>query len=437
MNKIYDNAKSIGSKLFTAPLIIQKSRHPADEPVKITAADLRSIVWGFGLTASGGGGALIDGIDLAEALITDGFDHLIAQPTANASSDEMLVMPGGMGAPSAIAGNIVDFVPACLAAIEILDKNGKLGRPIKGLLPVEAGPVNGLLALYIAYKSAGKYTIYNCDGAGRAVPSLTNLLYNYQDDVTFSPAGVADIHGENAAVHTGWGDGLEGEKGLRPVIASLGGAVGLAAWPQSGAETAGADLNVTTFSDAIAIGEHLRKHAGSAKKLKEYLKRVAPSRKFKSLVWTATFDEISIDPAGREQGYDKGYIVFGRDSIEDNVEYRIYFLNENLFISRHDSTSKEFLSYVATAPSIIAGFYSDPEPPPFLGVGANAMVPYNTGDNNKIETLVGREVVVVVTPPSAKSLYRQDLKESFVTVLNSYFNDYGFEFDIDDIIPER
>jgi len=427
--------KVSGSKLFMAPLITQGSEKPTEGPIKITANDLTSIVWGLGLTASGGGGALVDGIDLAEALLKDGFDHLVAQPSAEASPDEMLVMPGGMGAPSAIAGNIVDFVPACLAAINILDKNGGLGLPIKGLLPVEAGPVNGLLALYIAYKSAGKYRLYNCDGAGRAVPSLTNLLYNYQKGVTFSPVGVADIHGENAAVHTDWKNGMEGENGLRPVIASLGGAIGLAAWPQDGGQASEADLNVSTFSDAIAVGKQLHKHAGSARRLKDHFRKTAPSRKFKSLAWSANFDEINIDPAGREQGYDKGYIVFGRDSIEKGVEYRIYFLNENLFISRHDSTSKEFISYVATAPSIIAGFYSDPAPPPFLGVDANAMIPYNTGDNNKIETLVGREVVVVVTPPSAKSLYSRDLKESFVAVLNSYFNDYGFEFDMGDITP--
>jgi len=241
--------------------------------------------------------------------------------------------------------------------------------------------------------------------------------------VTFSPAGVADIHGKNAAVHTGWENGMEGEKGLRPVIASLGGAVGLAAWPQGGVNVAEAELNASTFSDAMTIGRNLHKYANSAKRLKEYFRRAAPSRKFKSLVWGATFNEISIDPAGRDQGYDKGYIVFGRDSIEENIEYRIYFLNENLFVSRHDSVSKEFISYVATAPNIIAGFYSDPSPPPFLGIGAGAMVPYNTGDNNKIETLVGREIVVAVTPPSAN--------------LNSYFNDYGFEFDMNDIMPER
>jgi len=427
------------SKLFTAPLIASKKEskkdRSANKAIKITSADLVSITWGLGLTASGGGGALVDGIELAEALIKDGFDHLIAYPTADAPADGMLVMPGGMGAPTAVSGKIADFVPACLAAIEVLDQKGDLGRPIKGLLPVEAGPVNGFLPVYIAYKSDGKYVLYNCDGAGRAVPSLTNLLYNYQKGVTFSPAGVADIHGENTAVHTGWKSGADGEKGLRPVIASLGGVIGLAAWPQDGTQTARADLNHSTFSDAITVGKHLRIHAESARKLKDFFKKSAPSMDFKSLIWSTIFNEIYIDPDGREQGYDKGYIVFGRNSIESGVEYRIYFLNENLFISRHDSTSKKFLSYVATAPSIIAGFYSDPAPPKFLGVGSGAMIPYNTGDNDKIETLIGREIVVVVTPPSAKSMYRKNLKESFVDVLNGYFNDYDFVFDLDDIIP--
>jgi len=428
--------KASSSKLFTAPLMTQAARKPAGEAVNIKATDLVSIAWGFGLMASGGGGALIDGIDLAEALIDEGFERLMAHPTADAPPDAMLVMPGAMGAPTAVSGKVVDFVPACLAAIDILDEQGGLAHPIKGLLPIEVGSLNGFLAIYIAYKSAGKYTLYNCDGAGRAVPSLTNLLYDYQKGVTFSPAGVADVHGENAAVHTGWKNGAEGESGLRPVIASLGGMIGLSAWPQDGAQAAGADLNASTFSDAIAVGRQLHQHAASGKKLKAHFRRVAPSRKFKSLVWHTIFNDIHIDPDGIEQGYDKGYIVFGRDSIEQGVEYRIYFLNENLFVSRHDSTSKEFLSYVATAPSIIAGFYSDPEPPPFLDVGPDAMVPYNTGDNNKIKTLVGREVVVVVAPPSAKSLYRLDLKESFVNVLNSYFNDYGFEFDMEDIKPD-
>jgi len=428
--------KSSGSKLFTAPLITPTIRKPKAAAIRIHAADLAHIAWGFGLMASGGGGALIDGIDLAKALIEDGFKHLDAHPTTDAPADAMLVMPGAMGAPTAVSGKVVDFVPACLAAIDVLDQKGALAHPIKGLLPIEAGSLNGFLAIYIAYKSAGKYTLYNCDGAGRAVPSLTNLLYDYQKGVTFSPAGVADVHGQNAAVHTGWENGAQGESGLRPVIASLGGMIGLAAWPQDGAQAAKADLNTTTFSDAITVGRHLHAHAQSAKKLHEHLKRVAPSQAFKSLLWNTTFNELHIDPDGIKEGYDKGYIVFGRDIIEAGVEYRIYFLNENLFISRHDSSSKAFLSYVATAPSIIAGFYSDPSPPAFLDVPANAMIPYNTGDNDAIETLVGREIVVVVTPPAATSLYRKDVKESFVTVLNSYFNDYGFSFDLDDLTPD-
>jgi hypothetical protein len=280
-----------------------------------------------------------------------------------------------------------------------------------------------------------QYKLYDCDGAGRAVPSLTNLLFDFEG-ISFSPSAQASIDASQTNVDNTWANGTQGEAGLRDVIAGYGGAIGLAAWPQSGATLSRASLVQGTYGTAATRGNQTYSLRGSPAALVSYLAAMAPNAEFSGLTWRATFNEIFRDPDGLANGYDKGYIVFGRDTIESGAEYRMYFLNENLFISRHSSADGAFLGYIATAPSTIACYFSDPNPPTSLQCNPGDFIPYNTGDNNIIETLTEQEVIVSVSSPST-ILYQEAVQSSFVTVLNDYFSEppYGFTFTQADIYP--
>ena len=425
-------------QLFGGPSIKKTSRpsHKVHKNIRtplatyISKEGLINIAWGFGVSASGGGGSFVDGINLAYTMISEGFTGLQTRSIYDAPAQEMSAISGGMGAPSAIAGGLIGFIPSCKAALETLNELGQLPYPITGITPIEAGPVNGLLPIYLSFKF--DYNLYDCDGAGRAVPSLTNLLFDYEN-IRFSPAGVSDIDAVTTEIHDEWDDGAAAEDGLRDVIITYGGAIGLAAWPQNGTQLQASELNVGTYGTADRLGAAIQEVKSNGLLLEAYFVIEAVNEKFRQLIWRAKLDYVYSDPDALEQGYDKGYLVFGRDTIELGYEYRLYFLNENLFISKH-SVEGTFIEYVTTAPSTIAAFFSDPTPPDVLQAAADDFIPYNTGDMKYIQNLVGKEILVVVTPPAEK-LYQQDVEYSFVDVLNSYFNDYDFNFTLNDIYP--
>jgi DUF917 family protein len=416
-------------------------RRKADADFTIDSSNVLDIGWGLGLTASGGGGSFVDGMNLIQNMVDDGFVSLTAKAITNAVANEASVIAGGMGEPSAIGGTLVQFVDSCLAAIDALKTALAIQDPITGILPIEAGPVNAILALYICYKSGGSYTLFDCDGGGRAVPSLSNLLYDFEG-VAFSPSAQASLDGSKTQVDTFWVSGSDAELGLREAISEYGGAIGLAAWFQPGEKLAGATLNTDTFRTAATTGGYIRSYKSNPGELLAYLKSIAGiNPQFEGLTVRTTFNERkSLDNAA---GYDKGYFAFGRDG---TYEYRLYYLNENMFIGKFLMTDETFVEYVATAPSVISMFISDPEPPPELTeaddtVKAGDYIPYNTGDLANIDRLVGQDMIVCVSPPTP-ILYEPKKVDTFLTVLNSYFNNPDdpapwFPFTIADIFPKN
>lgn len=396
---------------------------------------LRNIGWGFGLSSSGGGGSFVDGVQLVEDMIANGFTNIVAKSLDTAVPGEYSAIAGVMGAPSAI-GNLTDFTPTCIAALDALSDSGTFPGSISGVTPIEAGPVNGLIAVNICYVSNGKYALYECDGAGRAVPSLTNLLFDFEG-ITFSPsAQTSATDPVQININTTWEDGAQGEAGLRDVIANFGGAIGLAAWAQDGATLSSASLPANTFLTAATQGERIQALKGDGDALGTWLESLAPNAQFNGLTWHATFNSLYRDPDGLAAGYDKGYITFGRDEIETGYEYRLYYLNENMFISKHDVTTGNFIRYVATAPSTICCFFADPAPAAVLNSAAGDYIPYNTGDLNTVENLIGQQMIVSTSSPT-ELLYQPAVMDTFVAVLNDYFSaaPYGFVFTSDDIFP--
>lgn len=141
--------------------------------------DLYDLLWGLGLGGSGGGGGYLIGQALVKAIIREipVTDRILYSVSA-AADDDFAVMAGGIGAPSAITPEtITTFAAYAIAAIDAYSREQK--KKVNALVPVEAGPVNALLALYLGWKN--KLKVFDCDGDGRAVPSLTNLVFGYND----------------------------------------------------------------------------------------------------------------------------------------------------------------------------------------------------------------------------------------------------------------
>ncbi|CAM1364207.1 hypothetical protein TXIAM_240049 [Tenacibaculum xiamenense] len=357
-------------------------------------------------------------------MLNSGFDYITALDKNNAPDYTYAGIAGGMGAPTAIS-SLLDFAVACKAAIDAFN-NEFSSKAITGILPIESGPVNGLLAIYIAFKY--KYRLYDCDGAGRAVPSLSNLLYSKPfSNVNYSPSAAASMDGKQTSTNNTWTTGAEAEEGLRPTIDKLGGAVGITAWAYDSYNLANTDLYTGTYSNHATIGKNLKTYYTDKVNLYAYLESLAPKNsEFENLLLDTHLVDVVEESAA---GYDKGYIVFNKEG--DN-EYRLYYLNENMFIAQYNVKDNSY-KYVATAPSTITMFIYDSNPNKDLGLEAG-YIPYNTGDLKTIKTLKGNEMIVSVTPPTCL-LYGKDQKQSFVNVLNSYFNDDNFSFTISDIIP--
>ncbi|CAI8363472.1 MAG: Uncharacterised protein [Hyphomonas sp. TMED17] len=157
------------------------------------------LLYGLGFGASGGGGGYTIGLSLVEAikrLIP--VENRVRYDVDTAADDEFLVMAGGIGEPSAITPTtIFKFAEYIDVAIAQYEKDH--GFKVTGLLPVEAGPVNALLAMYYGWARSQNdpgFKVYNVDGDGRAVPSLTNLVFGY-NDYPIAPVYLAGNKGWN------------------------------------------------------------------------------------------------------------------------------------------------------------------------------------------------------------------------------------------------
>ena len=128
----------------------------------------------------------MQGLAIAQKAIDDGFESVnIYQPKQLTGLGKAFVS-GGIGKPEAIQ-NPVEFGKKMTILLTKLNVHlRKSGSHLQGILPVEAGPINGLLPIYNVHAYNKKQTdpkckiwLFDCDGAGRAVPALTTLMYDY------------------------------------------------------------------------------------------------------------------------------------------------------------------------------------------------------------------------------------------------------------------
>ena len=346
-------------------------------------ADLYDLLWGLGLGGSGGGGGYKIGDALVKAIIAEiPIQRRVLYSVSSAADSDFAVMAGGIGAPSAITTKtITNFADYCMAAIDAYSKEQK--KTVNALLPVEAGPVNALLALYLGWKNGLK--VFDCDGDGRAVPSLTNLVFGY-NGYPIAPLYLAGKkHGEDkisaAEVTPAPKDAAAAEGAIRDNLGTYDRAAGLVCWGQTGAQMKASKYLIRDQFEALRdLGAKCRACASDPVQLFDTLRS-------SSMVEDVISAKLISVNQEEQAGYDVDNLVFFKN-------YRYWFikaLNENMLMwSRiiigaegdvDDGTT------ITTAPNGIA--------PIFDVGGKGTYVPLNNGDDLRTADVVGHPALIV------------------------------------------
>lgn len=426
---------------------------------KIDNEALYNIAFGFGISASGGGGSFLQGLSIAQQSIDDGFDSIYLQDPTEISQNEVAFVSGGIGKPAALK-NPVTFgnkVIALLVSLEsYLESQSSV---LKGILPIEAGPINGLLPIYTVYKynqsvdESKQISLYDCDGSGRAVPSMTTsmydeyfengtcpIAYNFKDDSKATKNVLiqsSDVLNGADAEQIFSGVMMYGRKNE---------AIPLACWKFDANMAAnGVGFPIGTYTYWMHMGGLFKKAYKNKDALKLFLTAMNKANsysfsdnsnsfsEFEPLMWTGTLDSDSLVEVANDR-WDCGYIVFETEMVlgKKISEKRLYYVNENLTVSKFHCHSKE-VTNLATAPSSITAFFYDDDPPSGYTIGTDGeqleagYIPYNTGDLKRIKDLCDKnaEIIVAVTDPTVpyntNYLYQDDMCNRFIDVMNSTF----------------
>ena len=213
--------------------------------------DLIYLAFGGALYGSGGGGALVDAYNITK-IIPKSFKAKLL-PVDRAEDDAIYVVAGGIGAPSAVRQRSPELIEAAAKSAKRLGElsGGKLG----GILSVETGPINSILAA--ALSSNLNLPLIDADGAGRAVPTLSHLTYAHEADISIAPIVLTSLSGEQIILYPK--NPEEADSMIRDIIQkpSWGSVAGLALWSQTGKQLKSSKIIRDTFSRAREIGQLL------------------------------------------------------------------------------------------------------------------------------------------------------------------------------------
>jgi DUF917 family protein len=362
-------------------------------PAYYTDNDLADLLFGLGLGASGGGGGYTIGQALVSAIIREIPSYRrVLTPVSQALDGDFAVMAGGIGAPSAITpGTITSFADYAMAAINAY-RNEK-GVNINALVPVEAGPVNALLALYLGWKYGLK--VFDCDGAGRAVPSLTNLVFGY-NAYPIAPLYLAGVKSGQPGITAGEvlpppKDAAAAEAAIRDNLPQYGNAAGLVCWGQSGAQLRTSSYLIADQFDILRdLGSKLRNAISVAETI--YILRQSP---LVDDVYVTRLDAIHTDP---RPGYDDGMLVF--TDLNTSAQMKIQYENENMLMFAGDR--------IVTAPNGISMIFQT----------NRGLIPLNNGDDLQKQGLIGALSLVIVLKERCV-LYNGGVGASFANVLKA------------------
>lgn len=355
--------------------------------------DLRDLLFGLGMGASGGGGGYLIGQALVDAIIREvpPFKRVLL-PISQALPSDFAVMAGGIGAPSAITPvTITKFADYAWAAIQAYGQSQKV--TVNALLPVEAGPVNALLAMYLGWTRGLK--VFDCDGAGRAVPSLTNLVFGY-NDYPIAPVFLAGEKGGQPVVGQVLpppADAEAAEAAIRDNLPTYGNAAGLVCWGQTGSQLRASTYVIAGQFEVLRVfGGKLRAASGNLRYMALVLN--SETELVDSWFWTQ-LSQIKTDP---RPGYDDGTLIFGAGAGPE-ATLQIAYENENMIARYGDGR-------IFTAPSGISMMFQ---------LNGN-LVPLNNGDNLPQAVPLGSTTFVVILKERCV-LYQNPVVASFQKVL--------------------
>ena len=153
--------------------------------MKLDADDLKPLVFGTALLASGGGGdPYVGELVLRQSMRKFGPVRLTDPLRINDRS--LIVTVGAIGAPTVFLERFPG-VDAMICAVAAVQK--AVGRKVDAIAPVEAGGLNALLPIALAQRL--NLPIIDADGMGRAFPEGQMMTYGIYGG-RLSPAAVVD-----------------------------------------------------------------------------------------------------------------------------------------------------------------------------------------------------------------------------------------------------
>lgn len=161
----------------------------------IDAIDIEYIAYGTGILGCGGGGESYHcKLWCLEVLRRDKHSMRVAPPSYFASSSDLVIGIGFMGAPT-VSHELLSNDHECLQAVNKIEEY--LGKKINGIFSVEIGGSNGLMGLLVA--ASKQVPCIDCDEMGRAFPCLNQFL-NFIHDQPLTPVCLCDIRGETVLI---------------------------------------------------------------------------------------------------------------------------------------------------------------------------------------------------------------------------------------------
>ena len=358
---------------------------PKSNYLHLNKTDLIFTYLGLSIKGSGGGGGFMDGLE-----ILDKISEIDIYDISSVEDDKLYIVAGGIGAPTALKENLDSLIKSIVTSANELAtlKGKKLG----GVLSVESGPANAMIAMLISKEL--KLPLINADGAGRSVPSLTNLSYaheNYSIDptvltsVTETPEIIKVLHPKDAS---------DAEKKIRTEISKIGQIGGLALWAQTGSELKASSIVKNTYSEAFILGIYTYYAMFYDT---EYLKMYFDHYGGYISSYMGILTDIKLT---QEEGFDKTKLTVITPA-EQNIT--IEALNENLIF-------KDGNTAIVTAPNLIS-YMVEYQP--------NNFIPLNNGDADLMKLFRGRRIYIINSHANNR-LY--DYSETFLKDLKDAFN---------------
>ena len=304
--------------------------------------DLESFIDGSTIMAAGGGGSPT----IAKELLQKYFPS-----SASIKLDEVSDIPSGENYTAASIGAIGS--PAALfklpdplalpynayAAMDFLYEQYE--KPIKYLMPIEVGAINGLYAFLLAQKLNGIHAdndirVLDVDGGGRSVPTLPLLIYSYFPNLYDQSAFVASqystipptnpIPSEWAVLTAAGGSQQRIEDTILAMLSGkdspYAGAAGYGSFYAAADEIAGSPPVTGQIGVAHSVGQSYAQspEGGKVASALESAGRTAKA------IFSGKVTDITLDTSGLDYGV---VTVTGTDSHSGDT-FKVQYENENI-----------------------------------------------------------------------------------------------------------